>query len=271
MEPAFLNPTAISEVPLPRAPLERVISQIRFPRILAIRNPDRVAEFQEFLHKDYPYLTEDQVHNIEMTGDQTPNVQHSIIWRLADQEENASWRVSLGVNFVALETSSYSNRDDFLNRLKAVVSGVENTFQPVSTSRIGLRYIDRLVDEAVERIGEFFQPKVLGIYPDSKEFVFIPGNSLIHSITEAQFLAKNNARVQGRWGNLPPNTTYDPNTIDPISRPSWVLDFDMFKSESNAFSSEEILNTANEFAESLYWLFRQFVTEEFLKFYGGTL
>ena len=36
-----------AEVPLPQAPLVRVIAQVRFPTILSIRNPDQVAAFQE--------------------------------------------------------------------------------------------------------------------------------------------------------------------------------------------------------------------------------
>ena len=42
-EPTPLNPTWTPEVPLPRAPLARVIAQVRFPPILAIRDPDKVA------------------------------------------------------------------------------------------------------------------------------------------------------------------------------------------------------------------------------------
>ena len=43
----------------------------------------------------------------------------------------------------------------------------------------------------------------------------------------------------------------------------------MFTTESLPFASEQLLKTAMGFAECLYWLFRQMVTEEFLRFYGG--
>ena len=36
-----------AEVQLPNAPLVRVIAQVRFPQILAIRNPDTVAKLQQ--------------------------------------------------------------------------------------------------------------------------------------------------------------------------------------------------------------------------------
>jgi uncharacterized protein (TIGR04255 family) len=49
------------EVRLPQAPLVLVVAQIRFPVILAIRNPDRVAVFQDAIRGIYPILRQDQV------------------------------------------------------------------------------------------------------------------------------------------------------------------------------------------------------------------
>ena len=270
-EPRPLTPTPMPEIPLSQAPLTRVIAQVRFPPILAIRDPDKVAVLQEALRETYPNLSQDQVHSMELTGGQTPNIRQSSIWRLADGEKNAPWRVSLGVDFVALETSSYESRDDFLDRLSAVTTAVEQAFKPASASRLGLRYIDRLTGEAVDRVGELILPEVLGIIRPLRNSHPALAESVIHLMTEAQFLAQDGARVQGRWGQLPKNATYDPDTLEPIAKPSWILDLDMFTTESQPFSSEELLTTATGFAKSLYWLFRKMVTEEFLRFYGGEL
>ena len=83
--PRPLNPTSTPEVPLARAPLARVIAQARFPPILAIRVPDKVAVVQEALRETYPNLSQDQVHSIELTGGETPNFHQGLIWRLADR------------------------------------------------------------------------------------------------------------------------------------------------------------------------------------------
>ena len=264
-----LNPTPTPKVPLPRAPLERVIAQVRFPPILAIRDPDRVAELQETLRETYPNLSEEQVHSIEIGSGDTPNVRKGIIWRLADREKNPDWRVSLGVDFVALETSSYDSRGDFLDRLQAVLSAVEQAFKPASANRLGLRYIDRLTGEAVDRVADLVQTEVLGIIQPSGNLDPTLRESILHQITETQFQARDGARVQSRWGPLPGNATYDPNALEPIEEPSWVLDFDMFTTESQPFVSEDLLTMVTGFAECLYWVFRQMVTVEFLRFYGG--
>ena len=268
-EPRPLSPTPTPEVPLPRTPLARVIAQARFPPILAIRDPDKVAVFQEAIRETYPNLSQDQVHSIKLTGDEAPSVRQGLIWRLADREKDTRWRVSLGVDFVALETSSYDSRAGFLDRLHAIVSAVEQAFKPASASRLGLRYVDRLTDEAVGRVDELIRAEILGIIRPPGNPHPALGESVIHLMTEAQFLAQDGACVQGRWGQLPANATYDPDALEPVATPSWVLDLDMFTTESQPFASEELLTTATGFAKCLYWLFRQMVTEEFLTFYGG--
>ena len=268
-EPQPLRPTPLAEVPLPHAPLVRVIAQVRFPPILAIRDPNRVGILQEALRESYPRLLEDQVHNIDLKSDPAPNVHKSIIWRLADGQQNPRWRVSLGVDFVALETSDYDSRQDFLERLHGVLSVVEDTFKPLEANRLGMRYIDRLTDDAVDRIGELVLPGILSIAHPANDAFPTLGASAVYLRTETQLLAPNGARIQGRWGMLPPSTTYDPNALEPVDKPSWVLDLDMFTTSPQPFSREGLLGTAKEFSECLYWLFRQMVTDEFLRTYGG--
>ena len=268
--PRPLNPTPTREVPLPNAPLARVIAQARFPAILSVRNPDKVAVFQEELREIYPHLNEEQVHAIELTESQTPNVRQGlIIWRLADAEQSPRWRVSLGVDFVSLETSDYKSRQDFLDRLRAVLTAVENAFKPSGAQRLGLRYIDRLTGEAAGAVADLIRPEVLGIIGPTDPRPLDLRDSIVLMMTEARFQGPDGNLIQGRWGILPSNTTYDPNILDPVAGTSWVLDLDMATQEPGPFSTDALVTTAKGFAESLYWLFRRMVTDEFLRFHGG--
>ena len=264
-----LNPTPVREVPLPNAPLARVIAQARFPAILSIRDPDKAAVFQEELREIYPHLNEEQVHAIELTESQTPNVRRGLIWRLADSEQSPGWRVSLGVDFVSLETSDYKSRQDFLDRLRAVLTAVENVFRPSGAQRLGLRYIDLLTGEAAGDVADLIRPEVLGIMGSTEPRPLDLRDSIVLMMTEARFHGPDGSPIQGRWGMLPPNTTYDPNVLEPVAGTSWVLDLDMATLEPSPFSTDALVTTATGFAESLYWLFRQMVTDEFLRFHGG--
>ena len=269
---AGLRPLAAAsptEVHLPRTPLIRVIAQIRFPPILTIRNPDSVAVFQEALRDTYPNLIEDRAQNVDLTIGQQPKVSQELIWRFANRGQQPQWRVSLGVDFVALETTAYESRDHFLGRLDGVVAAFEQAFHPADVNRLGLRYIDRLKTDAVEKVGDLIQSEVLGILRSTDESPLTLGDATVRLITEAQFVAKEGL-IQARWAKLPPNTTYDPICLESINEPTWVLDLDMFTQQPQPFVRERLKQTAKEFAERIYAVFREMVTDEFLRFYGGT-
>ena len=69
-----------------------------------------------------PHLQKHVVKDIDTGPGQDPGISEAVIWRLADQQEPATWRVSPGVDLVALETSRYSSRRDFLGRLRTVLA-----------------------------------------------------------------------------------------------------------------------------------------------------
>jgi uncharacterized protein (TIGR04255 family) len=95
------------EVPLKDAPLVRVIAQVRFPEILAIEQREFVAPFQEALRKTYPVLRQEQNQGLVLIGGSISPAKSQIAWRFADVD--GQWRVSLTPEFVALETTSYTN------------------------------------------------------------------------------------------------------------------------------------------------------------------
>ena len=258
-----------TEVPLPNAPLKRVIAQVRFPPILSILKDDTVARFQELLRSEYPHLRKDSINNVEIAQDLSPNVSPSIVWRLTDESQSSKWRISLGTDFVALETSEYRDRNDFLNRLLTVLASVESCFSPAEAQRLGLRYIDRLEGEAVLKVGTLIRSGVLGILQPSTEVTDTLRKATTHLVSQAQFETAEGA-IQGRWGNLPPNATYDPDLLQPIAGASWVLDLDMFSKQALPFEADDLVNMTRSFAKRIYSVFRLMITDEFLRFYGGT-
>lgn len=275
MKTAMAQPQPLSgpppkEIPLPRAPLARVIAQVNFPDILAIRNPDKVAVFQEAIRATYPILKQEQTNEIVIQAASAPEVRKGLIWRFQDREQQPEWRASLAIGYVALETTAYLSRSDFLDRLHGLVTSAEAAFKPAEAKRLGIRHINRLTDDAVDRIEALIQPKVLGIVGPDREAPTSLRGSIIHLITEAQLLAEE-GNIQARWGSLPANATIDPTALEPINKPSWVIDLDMFNTTPQAFVSDELHKTSVRFAERIYSVFREMVTDEFLRFYGGQI
>jgi uncharacterized protein (TIGR04255 family) len=250
------------EVPLPNAPLVRVIGQVRFPPVLSLEKREFVAPFQEAIRGTYPVLRPEQAQSIMLGPDGVAPGQKQTAWRFSDSD--ARWRVSLTPEFVAIETTAYTSRRDFLDRLQEVLEAIAEHVKPALAQRVGVRYVDRVTGEALVEIRNLVRPEVLGI-------VAAPvAVHVLHSLTQTVFaLPEAKEQILGRWGLVPAGATVDPTAIEPINEPSWVLDVDMFSNEERPFVPGEIVRAARQFSERLYAVFRWAVTEEFLRRFGG--
>ncbi|RYZ47143.1 MAG: TIGR04255 family protein [Myxococcaceae bacterium] len=251
------------EVPLRDAPLVRVIAQLRFPELLRIEQRDFIVPFQEALRGTYPVLREDQAQEMQFNL-RPPGVmmeKQRIIWRFSDVE--GTWRVSLASDFLALETTRYTSRHDFLTRLRTMVEAVDRHLEPKLVDRVGIRYIDRITGNNVDDIAALVRQEVRGILGTAA------ATHASHSVSESMFHLPG-ARIIARWGHLPPQATIDPAAIEPAAQKSWILDLDMFSAAPAPFDTEHIINSVQHYAERIYTLFRWAVTDEFLRRYGGT-
>jgi len=250
------------EVPLRNAPLVRVIAQIRFPLVIAVGKRDFVAPFQEAIKAEYPVLREEQAQGLLIGPGVISQALPQPVWRFSDID--GRWRVSLAPEFLALETTAYQSRADFLQRLTSVVSALQEHVAPRVVDRLGLRYIDRVTGDALSTIGTLVRAEIIGIAATSV------APRMVHALSEALFEV-DGARLLARWGQMPPNGTVDPAAIEPIPAASWILDLDMFSVGSRPFDAGQLISDARQYAERLYAFFRWTVTDAFLKRYGGVL
>ncbi len=251
-----------SEIPLKDAPLVRVIAQVRFPRELAVETAERVAPFQTALRAAYPVLRKEHTQTFKFSAAGAEAVQPQTAWRFNDTD--GDWRVSLTTDFLALETTKYTSRADFCARLKVALEALDEHFGPKQVDRLGVRYIDRIADAAVEDISKLVVPEVCGIV-GTEAFAHA-----VQAISDTRFELPD-ARVTARWGQLPEGATHDPLALETIDERSWILDLDMSTRTSTPFSVDGLVTTARTFAERIYTIFRWAVTDEFLRRYGGEL
>lgn len=251
-----------SEVPLPRAPLVRVLCQLRFPAVLSVESQEFVAPFQEELRSKYPVLRQERTEGMMLGPAGFIPAKAETAWRFQDLE--GDWRVSLSSSFIALDTGKYTSRDQFIERLSEVVGAAERHIKPAVIDRIGLRYVDRLDGEAMTQLARLIRPEVLGVVNGDV------GSHLLHSMTESVFESQLGALL-ARWGRLPADSTHDANVMAAVGSPSWVLDLDMFSrpGEALAFTSGEVLPKVRAYAERIHSFFRWCVKDEFLEYYGG--
>ena len=251
-----------AEIPLPRAPLVLVVAQVRFPQITSVSRSEFIGPFQEAIRHDYPILRQESIQDFLINPTrQTAKSSSSKIWRFS--EDDGPWRVSLSEAFIALETKQYSSRDDFLSRLERILEAFEEHVAPKRAERVGIRYVDRLAGEDAEDMPNLVRPELAGIL--ATEVARMTGQA----VSQHLFTLGGADRLVARWGRLPAGRTIDPNTIEPVDTPSWLLDLDAFRAESMPFSSEELTAQARGFAERIYTFFRWAVTPAFLTRFGG--
>jgi uncharacterized protein (TIGR04255 family) len=261
--PSIDNPLTApppAEMPLARAPLEKVIAQINFPEILQITNPDKVAPFQECLRKMYPFLKKESIHQFVEVGGSFSTASQAV-WRLTDG--TGSWTVSLATNFLGIETTHYTSRADFLARIGDAIGALEEVFEPPEASRLGIRYIDRVKDLNLSDIALMLRSEVKGI-------TGLPfANSAQIAITESRFDLEEGILL-ARWGHLSENSCHD-QALEPVDQPSWVLDLDMFTSKPIKFSRSAILECSESYAKRIYTFFRWAVNSDFLSHFESNL
>jgi uncharacterized protein (TIGR04255 family) len=239
------------------------LAQIKFPQIISIERREFVGPFQEAIRDAYPRTRVGQQSGIILgPGGLTLPAKEAPTWRFMDTEDR--WKVTLGSTFLSIETTAYSSRNDFLNRLRFVAGAASETIKPKLMERLGLRYIDRLVQPEIEQLSELVSPPVLGLITANADM----DRNIEHSITETGF-ALSDGRITARWGLLPANATIDPNLLPPVEERSWILDLDMFVERQGTFDVPEMMRTFDSFACRLYTLFRWAVTPRFLRTFGG--
>jgi uncharacterized protein (TIGR04255 family) len=252
------------EVPLPEAPLVRVIAQVKFPVVASILNAEFIAPFQEAIRKTYTDLSRIDIQDTAIAArSDAIAVQRAVgPWRF--QTPGDGWLVSLAPDFVAVEATAYTSRSDFLNRLRQILEALRDHVGPRTVDRLGIRYVDRLTESCLPDLSTLVRPEVVGVTAHPQL------GRLALSITESTF-ALEEGQLTARWGLVPANATYDPSAIEPNPAQSWVLDLDMYRLESRPFAVEDLLSESRNFSERIYTVFRWTVTEAFLERFGGNV
>jgi uncharacterized protein (TIGR04255 family) len=188
--------------------------------------------------------------------------QSQAVWRF--QDIDGHWRVSLAPDFIALETTTYSSRSDFIERLQVALKALNEHVGPKIVDRIGVRYVDRVREPDIDDIAKLVRREMIGVL--ATPLARHAQQALSESLFE---VPDTKASLRARWGKVPPHGSVDPAAIDPVDTLSWILDLDMFSIESGPFDTEGLVTEARMYAARIYAFFRWAVTDEFLRRYGG--
>lgn len=252
----------VDDVILADAPLVKVLAQLRFPANLEMEDRTALAGFQKALREDYPVYRAGAEHTRVFADGKMLQLDSSIVHRFSDVD--GSWVASVTPEWVALETTSYTTRVDFVARWSKVIAALSAMEQaPAVYDRLGVRYIDQLTgDDATVNLRTNIREEVLGAL--ALEDGESERGSLVAAVTQAHFLL-DGPQLMARWGRLPPNGAILPG-IDPIPEVSWILDMDVFvEEEGRRFNAEEVVAATERYAQHAYRFFRWAFTDTFIE------
>lgn len=250
------------EVILDKAPLKRVICQIRFSRCPEIVDDIHEQRLAERLTHLYPVRETLKGLTLALpispaTLEEEPETLRTF------QDIEGIWKVVVAPDFVAIETTDYLNRSDFVKRAKEALHAVASVAKPPLVTRIGVRYIDQLPRH--ELLPEWINPALLGYIGKVEE-----GNAevLNQVITTQLRNSDDGTTVQIRSLILPKGAQFDPS-IPPETYESWVLDLDSTVEGRLAFDSDELATRVNALAHDAYRVFHWAVTDQFRTHFGA--
>lgn len=247
---------------LKNPPLARVLAQIRWPDLTTFDLDQVVAHIVKNLGPVYPFKHEET--EVEVLVNQSGGAQEQSrgkIVRFFSGDEQ--WSLAVGLNFIALESTDYTNHNDFVDRLLVGLDAVNECATIPRFSRIGYRYTNRIVGQAdLNLLEEHFVSAVLGGH-----LVSPVDADLVHSMTESVYRVDSSYLLM-RSARLGNGQSIDP-TLRPVDEPSWILDLDAYEEgrlDNERGTVQAQLNRLSGIASNH---FRGVVTDQFYERYDS--
>ncbi|MET9041727.1 TIGR04255 family protein [Streptomyces sp. NPDC004362] len=267
---ALFEHVLVDDVPLPDAPLARVIGQLRFGTLSVLASGDDAAQaFVKELSESYPFIEQGLEQTLLFTpGQPIQQAEVGKVWRLRSADRQSV--VALTNGALTLETEAYTGRTNFCGELVRLAGILQSVTRVPSYNRIAVRYTNRLAGAAtLTQLTKLVQPEFLGL-------VGAPmgsGTQLSYALSQSLLSFEGAAKLLVQFGLLPEDGTFDP-TLPPIGEQNYVLDLDSYEEfpdprQALRGEADAVSKAAIACAERAHTLFRWAVTEEFLTHFGG--
>ncbi len=246
---------------LTRSPLALVVCQVKFEELIAPSDARTAVAFHDALggrSGPYPKLEQAISQTINVVGG-PGGVQSSAQprqgWRLRSAEGH--WTVVLMPDHVVLETSRYTTwSDDFEPRLNNLLRATALHIEPALEQRLGLRYVDRITEPAVQAPGEW------------REYINL---TFLGAILDDQIEGSIRAAQQqidvdlgdGIAAGVRHGFFADPSRD---GSPTYLLDVDVYRETGQAFDVAGIMATLNIFHERNLQVFQRVMTPKMLDY-----
>lgn len=248
---------AANDALLPRAPLELVICQVRVSAMPNVNDPGLALRIHQATGGEsgpFPRMEPVRMGQLPLMPSLPGNLlQPGLGWQL--KTEKNDWIVSIMNDHLAIQTTAYQGWSNFRERFSLALSAVADVMSPVLETRLGLRYIDRIVHPEVERpeqwsglISDFMLGPVdyesfRGHVKSAQQQLELEVDEGVNAIVRHGPFAD-----QARQGKT-----------------SYMLDFDVSRERTRAFFPDDVLSAADRFNDLCLRLFQIAITPRLFK------
>lgn len=198
--------------------------ELRFPILLEYEK-EPPSHLQRKLRKAYPHYEK----NVSLTLH--PGQGSTEETRFFFRSKRRDWAVTFRANAIAIETNTYTDYDDFRERIDAIVSIATEVIDSDFFTRVGLRYVNYLPVSQPEAGGwlnaDLAAPLVKGIWGDVDQ-----AWQEVHGVT--------------------PEGQYSLRHGYPQRDSGYILDLDIFQTDVEVTDLESVLARLNGEAYSLF-------------------
>jgi uncharacterized protein (TIGR04255 family) len=238
-----------------RNPLAAVIAQLRFDPILKIAVG--VPDFQDEIRARFPLYEERDVQVVEVALPGTEGVRTRRVKEHRFRARNEPTTVVLGDQSVSLEYLAHQHRDVLFSDVALVVAALTSRFPDVSPTRLGLRYVNVIDRDRVEK--ESGRPTT---WADLLEASFLRMPAGLADLDSTRFAVEIASEMPVgamtlRYGLLPAHE----------DRLVFRLDVDRYRQET--FAVTDVENTVRAFADDVFQVFMAAASERLLAWMKG--
>jgi uncharacterized protein (TIGR04255 family) len=244
-------PTSTSAARYPRhkygeSPLRLVLCQLQFPVLHRFDESSLQAMIQDTLRSQYPRVQQEQQVAVMLGPNGPAPTPGGVLWRYQTLE--ADWSIVVQRNSVGLETTAYSQFEDFERGLGELLGLLEQLGVTV-LERVGLRYINEFRHEAVQHPRQWaglLREQLLGIVGGDE----LTGE-IVHAIQDIR-LTEPDGTLVIRHGYIGPGTGADPY---------YLLDLDYFDEQAHGYDRDDVLGRLRSYHAEISNIFEMSLSD----------
>lgn len=236
-----LNIPAVESVEYSRNVIKTAVCEVRFPTLLSLETSPPI-EMQKALRKEYP------IYEVQERGEVRSTEAIPGHFRYMFYEKKRRWTISMNATSLSLETSAYTNFEEFEMRLKRLLMVSKDFIDSDFFTRIGMRYINIIPVSDTELDG-WINNNILSSLNQEIYGQMINYESVVQGDTEyGQYTFRHGLKE-----------AFDDGLIE------YLLDYDYFKED---VSYDDVLKLVKKYNEINFSFFRWSIGPKTIKYMG---